>query len=80
MARKGMLMTVSLPPELYRKALGVARREIRSKSELVREALREYVSRRESVLAARRELTRAMDRAGVKTLRDIERVVDAGRS
>ncbi len=80
MPRKSVLMTVSLPPELYSKALGVARREIRSKSELVREALREYVSRRESAMAARKELSRAMDRAGVKTLRDIERLVDARRS
>lgn len=80
MGRQSVLMTVSLPPELYRKALGVARREIRSKSDLVREALREYVNRRESVMAARKELTRAMDRAGINTLRDIERMVDVVRS
>ncbi len=37
------LMTISLPPELLKKAEGVAKQENRTKSELVREAIRFYV-------------------------------------
>ena len=47
MPRSSIQMTVSLPPDLYRSAMRVAKEEFRSKSELVREALRSYVSRRE---------------------------------
>ena len=47
MPRTSIQMTVSLPPDLYRQALRTAKQEFRTKSELVREALRSYVSRRE---------------------------------
>lgn len=40
-------MTVSLPPELAREVDRVARKERRSRSELFREALRQYIDRRE---------------------------------
>jgi len=51
-ARK--LITISLPPPLLRQAEAVAKEENRTKSELVREALRFYVETR----AVRRETTR----------------------
>ena len=41
------LMTISLPPPLFKKAEAVAREENRTKSELLREALRFYVETRE---------------------------------
>ena len=41
------LMTISLPPPLLKKAEAVAREENRTKSELLREALRFYVETRE---------------------------------
>jgi predicted transcriptional regulator len=41
------LLTISLPPPLLKKAERVAREENRTKSELVREALRFYVETRE---------------------------------
>ena len=42
-----------------------ARNEIRSKSELVRDALREYTSRKQMVLMARKELARNLQKIGV---------------
>jgi metal-responsive CopG/Arc/MetJ family transcriptional regulator len=48
------LMTISLPPELLDKAERVAREENRTRSELVREALRFYVE----TSAARRRAAR----------------------
>ena len=49
------LVTISLPPPLLRKAQRVAEEENRSKSELLREALRFYIETREVRRAAARE-------------------------
>ena len=49
------LMTISLPPPLLRQAEVVAREENRTKSELLREALRFYVATREARRKASRE-------------------------
>ena len=48
------LITISLPPSLLREAEAVAREEHRTKSELLREALRFYVETR----AVRKETSR----------------------
>jgi Arc/MetJ-type ribon-helix-helix transcriptional regulator len=80
MARSSVQMTVSLPPDLYRRAMAVAKGEFRSKSELVREALRMYVGRKLRVDQARRQLSRNLRAKGIKTLEDIERFVDEGRT
>ncbi|MBM3221542.1 MAG: ribbon-helix-helix protein, CopG family [Candidatus Rokubacteria bacterium] len=48
------LITISLPPPLLKQAAAVAREEHRTKSELVREAIRFYVETR----AVRKETTR----------------------
>ena len=45
--RTRKLITISLPPSLLKRAEEVAREENRSKSELLREALRFYVDTRE---------------------------------
>ena len=80
MERTSIQMTVSLPPELYRKAMKVAKNEIRSKSELVREALREYISRKQMVRAARKELARNLQKKGIRSLKDIEQMIDESRA
>lgn len=49
------LITISLPPPLLKQAEVVAREEHRTKSELVREALRFYVETREARAEAMRE-------------------------
>jgi metal-responsive CopG/Arc/MetJ family transcriptional regulator len=76
MARNSVQMTVSLPPDLYKRAMQVAKEEFRSKSELVREALRMYISQNKMVHQAREELTQNLRKKGIRTLEDIERFVD----
>jgi CopG family transcriptional regulator / antitoxin EndoAI len=80
MERNSVQLTVSLPPELYRRAMSVAKEEFRSKSELVREALRMYVGRKRAVRQARRQLSRNLRRKGLERLADLERFVDQGRA
>jgi len=64
------LVTISLPPDLLDKAARVAREENRSRSELVREALRFYVettaARRQ---AARERVFEIIDRVQARTAR-----------
>ena len=79
MHRISVQMTISLPPDLYKKAMAVAKEELRTKSELVREALRSYVGRHRLVNQARRQLAKNLDKKGIKSLADIERMVDEGR-
>ena len=80
MQRISRQMTVSLPPELYKKAMEYAKKEIRSKSELVREALRVYIARKERVLEIRQRLANNLDKKGIRTLEDVERMIDEGRA
>ncbi|MBI4677436.1 MAG: CopG family transcriptional regulator [Elusimicrobia bacterium] len=44
--RASKLMTISLPPSLYRETIKTAREEGRTNSELVRESVRKYISDR----------------------------------
>jgi metal-responsive CopG/Arc/MetJ family transcriptional regulator len=80
MARNSVQMTVSLSPELYKRAMQVAKEEFRSKSELVREALRMYLSRNKMVHVTREQLAQNLRTKGIRTLEDIERFVDEGRT
>ncbi len=80
MPRRSMQVTISLPPDLYRRAAAVARGELRSRSDLVREALREYVIRRTKITSARRSLGMALRRKGIQGLTGIERLVDGVRA
>lgn len=68
MAGTRRLITISLPPPLLEKAERVAEEESRSKSELVREALRFYIESREVRRAVARErLFDLVDRAQART-------------
>jgi len=80
MPRSSIQMTVSLPPDLYRRAMQVAKQEFLLKSELVREALHTYVTREQMVDQARKRLSENLRREGIETLADIERFVDEGRA
>jgi Arc/MetJ-type ribon-helix-helix transcriptional regulator len=77
--RISVQMTVSLPPELYDLAMKVARKEFRSKSELVREALRSYIVKKERFASLRARLAGDLKKKGVRTLKDIEDMVDEVR-
>lgn len=82
MARKSSILSISLPPDLALDLDSAAKQEMRSRSELVREAVRQYV------LAAKWKALRqnAALKAAEQGLKeeDIERLVDeergAGRS
>lgn len=70
--------TVSLPPGLVREAERTAREEDRTRSELVREALRAYIEERRWRKLQRDTAARAAV-LGLCSEDDVERLVDAGR-
>ena len=70
--------TVSLPPGLVREAERTAREEDRTRSELVREALRAYIEERRWRKLQRDTAARAAV-LGLRSEDDVERLVDANR-
>ena len=74
------LITISLPPPLLKKAEQVAIEENRTKSELVREALRFYVETRDVRKAVARErlsalIDKAQTRSAPMPSRDIRKLI-----
>ncbi len=67
------LITISLPPPLLKQAEVVAREEHRTKSELVREALRFYVETREARKVAMRERVFALIDAVQRRTKGVQR-------
>ena len=77
--RATKLITISLPEELLDDTQRVARQENRSRSDLIREALRQYLaSRRWHRL--RRWGAETADRIGLKTEADLQRLLDKVRA
>lgn len=70
--------TVSLPPNLVRDAERTAKEEDRTKSELVREALRMYIEERRWRKLQRETAARAQA-LGLQSEEDVVRLVRAGR-
>jgi len=70
--------TVSLPPNLLREAERIAQEEDRTKSELVREALRMYIEERRWRKLQRETAARA-EALGLRNEEDVTRLVHAGR-
>ncbi len=69
--RSTAVVTVSLPPELASRADEVAKEESRTRSELLREALRLYIDTREvRRRAVNRELSTFVDRVQERTGRE----------
>jgi predicted transcriptional regulator len=84
--RTSTTLSVSLPPAQRKRAERLAKRENRTLSELVREALRQYEQRRETsvdndLIAALRAVQESAKRAGLDKLteREIEAEVTAAR-
>lgn len=69
----------SLPPSLSKQGQRVAEEQFRTKSELVREALRRHPEER-AFSRSKEKITRKFRRLGVRTEEDVERLVDEGRS
>jgi len=70
--------TVSLPPRLIKEAERVAKEEDRTKSELVREALRMYIEERRWRRLQRQTAIKAQA-LGIKTEEDVDRLVHSVR-
>jgi len=72
-------ITVSLPTDLLRETQRVARDEARTRSELIRDALRQYLpTRRWQRL--RQWGADTAERLGLKTEADLQRLLDEARS
>ncbi len=78
MLRTTKLITISIFPELLKEAEKVAKEENRTRSELIREALRRYIAERQ---------WRRLQRYGIKKAKklglkeeDVERLVEEYRS
>lgn len=78
MERRTDQWTISIPPSLSRRALRIAKEESRTKSELVREALRHYLEKR-TVDRLQGKLSQRFQEMGIKTEEDVERLIDEGR-
>lgn len=81
MARSTRTLTVSLPPQLYEEVERIAQQEQKTKSELFRDMLRVYEDfldeHRWSRL--RRTGAKTVEKLGIKTEADIERLVHEAR-
>lgn len=72
-------ITVSLPADLLREAERVAKEETRTRSELIRDALRQYLtSRRWQRL--RQWGTESFERLGLRTESDLLRLIEKART
>ena len=78
MPRKSFVLSISLPPELSTDLDEVASQERRSRSELVREAVRQYILLNRWRALREKASLRAIER-GLKE-EDVERFIDEDRS
>lgn len=69
------LLTISLPPAFMKDVERAAKKEHRTKSELVREALRQYLARERQWEALRRYGAEAAQTKGVRSEEDVARIV-----
>ena len=76
--RTTLTWTVSLPPRLIKEAERVAKEEDRTKSELVREALRMYIEERRWRKLQRQTAIKAQA-LGIRTEKDVDRLVHSVR-
>jgi CopG family transcriptional regulator/antitoxin EndoAI len=79
MLRKTKLITISIFPDLLEKLNRIAKEESRTRSELLREAMRRYIEEREYQAIVRYARDKA-EEVGVKTEEDVYRLVGEGRS
>ena len=77
--RTTKLISFSILPDFLKRVEEVAKEENRTKSELIREALRRYIEDREWEKLTRYARQKSIE-AGIKTEEDVQRVVDEFRS
>lgn len=76
--RSTKVWSFSLPQELVRDLERIAKEENRTKSELIREALRRYIEAREW-RKIQEEMEARAQQLGITTEADVERIVDEVR-
>jgi CopG family transcriptional regulator / antitoxin EndoAI len=77
--RTTKLLTISILPDFLKEVERIAKEENRTKSELIREALRRYIEDREWEKLTRYAQKQAVA-TGIRTEEDIQKVVDGFRS
>ncbi|KFD40586.1 CopG family transcriptional regulator [Peptococcaceae bacterium SCADC1_2_3] len=77
--RKTIIWTISLPPAMAQKVDAFTKKEQRTRSETIREALRQYISMKEWEILQAEASTRAKV-LGIVNDADVERMVDEIRS
>ena len=80
MSRSSKVMTVSLPQEMFNKAEKLAKDENRTRSELFREALRQYMASRERWQEIRKWGGETAREYGIRSEEDVERLIDEFRN
>jgi len=80
LARSSKVLTVSLPQDMFKQAEKIAKDENRTRSELFREALRQYIASRERWQEMRRWGRKSAEELGIKSEADVERLIDEFRS
>jgi CopG family transcriptional regulator / antitoxin EndoAI len=76
--RATKLLTISIMPEFFEEIEKLAKEERRTKSELVREALRCYIAERELKRLQRYGMKKAQDLGLIE--KDVQRLIDADRA
>jgi CopG family transcriptional regulator / antitoxin EndoAI len=77
--RTTKLLTISIMPDFLAEVEQIAKEENRTKSELIREALRRYIEDRQWEKLTRYARERAAQ-AGIKTEEDVQKIVEEYRS
>ena len=75
--RTAKVISISLPPDMNKELQDVARQEHRTVSELMREALRQYIAMR-TLAEARQQGKKVVRRRKLRPA-DVEEIVDRGR-
>lgn len=79
MSRVSKVISVSIPPGMAKEVQRVAKEESRTRSELFREALRQYITTRSRWRTLQQYGTKQAKKLGIKE-DDIERLIDEYRS
>ena len=77
--RNSKVLAISLPPRLLERIVKTAKAKGMTRSELVREALRRYETEEQEWQALFDYGGRKARMAGIRTEKDVERLIDASR-
>jgi metal-responsive CopG/Arc/MetJ family transcriptional regulator len=76
MPRQTKIVNMSLPPEIYKEVDELAQQKGISRSELLRQALRQYVASERRWQQIRKWGEGSAKRLGIKDEKDVERIID----